>query len=324
METECLISSDVISRFRDERLSSVSSLLSGSSPISLSQRWNVFFHCTLQLQPDLIRKEVKLALMDAYKVSSLDPLAPKFVRDGEEWGALVSPGIESKDNMPIALVDHWFITNPSDFLHMFKGISQRWPFPFAGIRLSLSPSHPSASYLRNIPKIHLQEHVYLADWKHHPPQDSESCTDRTFSMLVNQSLEDWLPDLWDCFRSSWGGQENSEWKAHIRANLERSLENGGLLTIYDSQGFAGMISWYDSSDAELLLVQYWHISFIFVRPDLRNQKVGQYLYGLAAQQMNLEKTGLMGARVQAENLASHRALEKAGAERVMDYLIFSS
>jgi ribosomal protein S18 acetylase RimI-like enzyme len=324
MLKECCIPDSALSRFRDERLSTLSPLLADSSDISSAHRWNVFFHCSIQPQPDLIRTEVKHSLKDVYRVSTLDDLVPKYVGEGEQWGALVSPGVGNQENTPMALIDHWFVTDPSDFMRMFEMISVTWPWPFNGIRISISALHRCFSYLQGLATVHLEECVYGADWKHHPPSVTDSLSGGKFSVLVNQQLDQWLPDLWNCFRSSEGGVGNLGREAPLVKNLERSLETGGLLTLYDSQGFAGMVSWYHSSDAELLLLQYWHVPCIYVRPDLRNKKVGQYLYGLASRYMDLEKTGMIGARVQVGNVSSQRVLEKVGAERMMEYFMVSS
>jgi RimJ/RimL family protein N-acetyltransferase len=40
--------------------------------------------------------------------------------------------------------------------------------------------------------------------------------------------------------------------------------------------------------------------------------------------MDLEKTGMIGARVQVGNVSSQRVLEKVGAERMMEYFMVSS
>ena len=324
MLKECRIPDSALSRFRDERLSSLSPLLADSSDISLAHRWNVFFHCSIQPQPDLICAEVKNFLMDVYHVSTLDALVPKFVGEGEQWGALVSPGVGNQENTPIAIIDHWFVTDPSDFLRMFEMISVTWPWPFEGIRIPISSHHPYLSYLKGNTTVHLEECVYGADWKHHPPPVFDSLASRKFSVLVNHQLENWLPDLWRSLESSECGEDDLGRKNQIVKNLERSLGGGGLVTLYDSQGFAGMVSWYESSDAELLLLRYWHVPYIFVRPDLRNQKVAQYLYGLAAKHMNLKQTGLVVARVRTRNVSSQRVLENVGAERMVEYFIFSS
>ncbi len=318
------LSQNIIQRFRAEYLSSVSPIIEHASTVSLAQRWNLLFQCSIQPKSELIDPEVQTMLMDLYQVATLEDLSPKYVGEGERWGAIISPRIGTWARKRVACIDHWFVANPADFFTMLDRVKTEWSFPCDAIQLPISPNHRSVSFLAEWPQACLEECVYAAAWGATRPPLLSSKAFKEFSFVHDQDLDAWWPDFCRLLEPESLGLESENVKSQLRKGMERSLHSGGILNVYDHQGLAGHVSWYRGSDAELLIPECWQIHYVLVRPNLRGQKVAQYLYALAARRMKLEQVSLVCARVQGANFHSRKALEAVGAENVLEYYTFQS
>ena len=318
------LSQNIIQRFRAEYLTSVSPIIEHASTVSLAQRWNLLFQCSIQPKSELIDPEVQTMLMDLYQVAILEDLSPKYIGEGERWGAIISPRIGTWTRKRVACIDHWFVSSRSDLLPMLDRVKAEWHLPCDAIQLPISPNHRSVSFLAEGPQACLEECVYAADWGATRPPLLSSKVFKEFSFFHDQDLNAWWLDFCRLLEPEFLGPEPENVKSQLRKGMERSLHSGGILNVYDHQGLAGHVSWYRGSDAELLLPQCWRIHYIVVRPNLRGQKVAQYLYALAARRMKLEQVSLVCARVQAANFHSRKAFEAVGAENVLEYYTFQS
>ena len=311
--------SRIIQKFREERLSTVSSIISRASPILVEQRWDVLFQCSLDPKVEWIVPDLLETMLSVYHVPSYEQLIPKYLGDDDHWGAIVAPRVATTTGEPIAFIEHWFVTDPCDVANMVLTVSARWPLPCRGIWFPLCPQHRCAPFVKGWNKAGLQECVYVADWNRF---NLEVTSSKEFSHLTcstNENLDAWWPDFCRLVTRDGGTALRKSEMASLRKQMEFCQQDGCIINLYDNQGLAAHVSWLIGSEAELLIPQCWNVQYIFVRDNLRGQGVGRYLYGLASQNMALNDPSLVSARVQAESQGSVKALEAVGAERVLEY-----
>jgi hypothetical protein len=315
---------NIVQKFRESYLSAVPPVIERASSVSLAQRWDVLFQYSTQPKSELINPDVQTMLMDLYQVVTLGDLSPQYIGEGERWGAIISLRIGTWARKRVACIDHWFVTNPADLLTMLDRVKAEWHLPCDAIQLPISPNHRSVSFLAEIPQACLEECVYAADWSATRPPLLSSKVFKEFSFFHNQVLDAWWSDFCCLLEPEPLGSEPENEKSQLQKGMERSLHSGGILNVYDHQGLAGHVSWYRGSDAELLIPQCWQIHYIVVRPNLRGQKVAQYLYALAARRMNVDHVSLVSARMQGANVHSRKAFEAVGAENILETYTFQS
>ncbi len=313
---------NIVQKFRESYLGAVPPVIERASSVSLAQRWDVLFHCSTQPKSEVIDSDVQTMLMDLYQVKTLGDLSPKYVGEGEHWGAIISPRIGTWVRKRVACIEHWFVTNPSDLLTMLDRVKAEWDLPCDAIQLPISPNHRSVSFLAEMPQACLEECAYVADWGATRPPLLTSKVFKEFSFFHDQDLDAWWPEFCRLLEPESLGPEPEKINSQLRKGMEQSLHSGGILNVYDHQGLAGHVSWYRGSNAELLIPQCWQIHYIVVRPNLRGQKVAQYLYALAARRMNVDHVPLVSARMQGANVHSRKAFEAVGAENVLGYYTF--
>lgn len=310
---------NIVQKFREEYLATVSPIIEHASPISLAQRWNVLFQCSIAPQPEWIAPDFLMAMLDMYQVPSYENLLPRYFGNEECWGAIVSPRVATTTGEPIAFIEHWFVSDPGDLEQITEAVKKLWPFPYAAIWIPITPGHRCASMIKGLESGCLKECAYVADWDRSRPEVRSVTKFSQFSCSTNQDLDSWWPDF--CQVLSRGGTAPiPEFGiASLRKTMEACPQNGGIVTLQDDQGLAAHVSWYKGSDAELLIPQCWNIPYIFVRDDLRGQGLAKYVYALASQNMAFDEIPLVCARAQADNQPSIKALETVGAERVLEY-----
>jgi len=309
----------IIQKFCEEYLASISPLITRASKVSLAQRWEVFFQCSIAPSPEMVDPELRDSMLNLYQVSSLDCLLPKYLGVEEQWGAIVSPRVATDTSAPIACIEHWFVTDPKDLTLVVESVKKHWPFPFEAIWIPLCPEHRCASFLAGWENARLEECVYVADWSCSRPEVLLPTKFSQFSCSTNQELNAWWPDLFRALDLSDSGLISEGEVASLKKGMVSCLQTGGIVNLSDHRGLAAHVSWFKGSEAELLIPQCWNVSYVFVRDDLRGQGVAKHLYALASQHMALDEIPLVCARVQAENLPSQKVLEAVGAEKVLDY-----
>ncbi len=309
----------IIQKFCEEYLASISPLITRASKVSLAQRWEVFFQCSIAPPPEMIDPELRDSMLNLYQVPSLDYLLPKYLGEEEQRGAIVSPRVATATGTPIAFVEHWFVTDPKDLTLVVESVKKHWPFPFDAIWIPLCPDHRCASFLAGWENARLEECVYVADWGCSKPEVLSATKFSQFTCSTNQELIAWWPDFLRALNRDGVGQRSEDEVISLKRAMESCLRTGGIVNLYDHQGLAAHVSWRKGSQAELLIPQCWNVPYIFVRDDLRGQGVAKHLYALASQHMALDEIPLICARVQAENLPSQKVLEAVGAEKVLDY-----
>ncbi|MDA0738571.1 MAG: hypothetical protein O2999_07600 [Nitrospirae bacterium] len=309
----------MIQKFCEEYLASISPLITRASKVSLVQRWEVFFQCSIAPSPGMIDPELLDSMLNLYQVASLDGLLPKYLGVEEQWGAIVSPRVATDTGAPIACIEHWFVTDPKDLTLVVESVKQHWPFPFEAIWIPLCPEHRCASFLAGWENARLEECVYVADWGCSRPEVLSLTKFSQFTCSMNQELNAWWPDLFRELDRDGSPLKSEHEVLSLKRMMESCLQTGGILNLYDYRGLAAHVSWLKGSEAELLIPQCWIVPYIFVRDDLRGQGFAKHLYALASQHMALDEIPLVCARVQAENLPSQKVLEAVGVEKVLDY-----
>lgn len=312
-----IISQRIIEKLRAEYLSVVSPIIEQASTISLVQRWNALFQCSIAPKPEWIAPEVMASMLDVYHVASVEELLPKYLGNAEQWGAVVSPRIATTTGKPIAFIEHWFVTEPSDLEQVVDAVKTQWPFFCEAIWIPISPRHRCAPLVKAWNSIHVQEYAYVANLsRNHAVEISNQFSQ--YSISTNQDVNSWWPVMYGELIREGKGRMSEDEMTSLKIGMKSSLITGGILNLNDSVGLAAHISCSHGSDAELLIPQCWNVPFVFVRDDLRGQGLAKYLYLLASQIMNFEDISLVCARVQAENQPSWKVLEAIGAEREME------
>ncbi len=309
----------IVPKFRDEYLAAVSPIVEQASSISLVQRWDVLFQCSIAPKREWMAPDFLATMLDVYQVLSHDQLMPKYLGNEEHWGAIVSPRIDTASGKPIAYIEHWFVSQSNDLEQVVEAIKKLWPFPFQAIWIAMSPQHRCVPFIQERKNACVKEYVYVADWSHSRPEPTSSTNFHEFTCLPNEPLDSWWRDFTQALN-----RDGKEWISEreidsMRKGMQLSLKTGGLLNLYDLHGLAAHISWSKGSEIELLLPECWNITYIFVREDLRGQGLATYMYALASQNMSLVDISLICAHAQAAKPSSCQALESVAAERVLTF-----
>lgn len=313
------LSQNIVQKFREEYLAAVAPIVGQASPVSLVQRWDVLFQCSIAPKPEWIAPDLLATMLDLYQVPSHDQLLPKYLGNEEQWGAIVSPRVGTSTGEPIAFIEHWFVTDPSDLEQGVDAIKKLWPFPFQSIWISMSPQHRCVPYIKEWKHTCLAECAYVADWSHSRPEPRSATKFNELTCSTNQAVDSWWPELCrEMIRDDVGLKSGREIDS-LGKEMVLCLQTGGIVNLYDHRGFAAHVSWCKGGEAELLIPQCWNVPFIFVRSDLRGQGLAKHVYALASQKMVLDEIPLVCARVQADNQPSVKALDAVGAERVLEY-----
>lgn len=310
---------NIVQKFHEEYLAAVSPIVEQASPVSLAQRWDVLFQCSIAPKPEWMAPDSLAAMLDLYQVPSHEHLMPKYLGDDFHWGAIVSPRVATTTGEPIAFIEHWFVTDPGDLDHVVEAVKTQWPFPYSAIWIPMAPRHRCAPFINELESVNLKECAYVADWGRARPEVSSATKLSSFSCATNQALDSWGPDFCHVLKQGRAALIPERERASLRKRIESCLQTGGIVNLHDDQGLAAHVSWCQGSEAELLIPQCWNVPYIFVRHDLRGQGLAKHMYALAAQNMGLDEIPLICARVQEDNLPSVRALEAVGAERVLEY-----
>ena len=313
----------IIQKFQEERLAVVPRIIEQASSIPVSHRWNVLFRVSTNPFSEVISLDIQDDLKSVYQVSRLEDLAPQYFGEGKQWGVIVAPRMGTWSRKRIVFLEHWFVTNPSDWTPILNIVKQEWRLPFDAVQVAVNPQHREASYLREWGRARLEACAYVGDWGSKLPMGLTSDLSKKLSSTFNQALDVWWPDLCQLIEPNVLGSDRDEVINQLRKGLNQSRENGGILNLYDEQGLAGHVSWSLGSDAELLIPQCWQIQCIVVRPDLRGRGIGKHLYATAARKMNLSMVPLVCARVQNDNLPSLKSLEAVGTESILESFLLA-
>jgi len=313
----------IVQKFREERLSVVPRIIEQASSLPVTDRWEVLFRVSTNPFSEAISVDIQDELMSVYQVSRLEDLAPRYFGAGEQWGIVVAPRIGTWSRKRIVFLEHWFVTNPSDWTTIVNILKQEWPLPIDAVEVAIHPQHRETSHLCEWSRAQLEACAYVGDWGNKFPMVPTSDLSKRFSLSFNQDLDAWWSDFCCLIEPNVLGPDQAVVFDQLRKGLDQSRENGGILNLYDEQGLAGHVSWSMGSDAELLIPQCWQIQCIVVRPDLRGQGLSRHLYAVAAQKMNLGQIPLVCARVQSDNLPSLKALVTVGAERVSESFLLA-
>ena len=311
--------SDIVRKFRDEYLSSVPPVIAQASTVPVAQRWNALFQCSIAPKAEWVAPDIRGALLDLYRVSSIEKLIPKYFGDDDRWGAIVSPRVETETGERIAFIEHWFVTHPGDIERMILAIKSQWSLPFDMIFLPASPHHRCRSFLADWSQARLCECAYVAEWGRSQPAMPSAWRSNQYSCFTNQNLDSWWPEFCLLLGRYDAAPMLDRTVAALRNGMKHCLQTGGIVTLYDGQGLAAHVSWAKGSEAELLLPRCWNIHYVWVRPDLRGQGMSKYLYAVIGRQLDVEGIPLVCARAQADNLPSLKNFEGVGGERVREY-----